>query len=522
MERGSALTMADRLRPLRFFLAFLFLILLPSCATTPAPAGSPSASEAGTATSLTPEFIPGQTSSGNAATKITVLYTNDEQGWMEGAEPGQGAANLVGVWQQRFGYTPDGPFVILSGGDMWTGAAISTWYEGQSMVEVMNAMHYNAAALGNHEFDFGLDGLAERAGEMQFPLLAANLVYRADGSRPTDLGIQPYTIFEVDGVRVAVIGLITTLTPGITFPKYTGGFQFEDYKDAVEKVLPEIEAQEPDLVLVAAHVCVDELVPLAHDLRESGIRMLGGGHCEEIQASVNDGILILEAGHDLETYGYATFSADSAGGTFELESYGTAPNIGGAAYAPVEDVVQVWHDRSQADLDTPIGYLSSGMDSSSATLRRMIVETWLAELPNAEIALTNLGGIRDGLRGGEITVSDVISILPFDDTIVQIELTGRELRSVMFDLGYDLAAGGLVQSGNAWLFGRTGVPLDPDRAYTVLINNFMYTENYPFLGLDPNGYDTGILYRQPVIDWIRAQGSDSAHPIDAKISELVK
>ena len=50
----------------------------------------------------------------------------------------------------------------------------------------------------------------------------------------------------------------------------------------------------------------------------------------------------------------------------------------------------------------------------------------------------------------------------------------------------------------------------------------MYTENYPFLGLDPNGYDTGILYRQPVIDWIRTQGSDSEHPIDAKITELAK
>lgn len=116
----------------------------PTAASTQTPTDTPIPS----ATEVVPE---------SSVREITVLYTNDEQCWMEGVEEGSGAANLIGVWQKEHGYTPDGPFVILSGGDMWTGAAISTLYEGQSMVEVMNSMHYDAAALGNHEFDFGLE-----------------------------------------------------------------------------------------------------------------------------------------------------------------------------------------------------------------------------------------------------------------------------------------------------------------------------------------------------------------------------
>jgi 2',3'-cyclic-nucleotide 2'-phosphodiesterase (5'-nucleotidase family) len=88
---------------------------------------------------------------------LTILYTNDEHGWMEGMEPGQSAAHLYEMWQEEEGYYEDGPFLILSGGDNWTGPAISTWTEGESMVAVMNAMHYDASAVGNHEFDFGLE-----------------------------------------------------------------------------------------------------------------------------------------------------------------------------------------------------------------------------------------------------------------------------------------------------------------------------------------------------------------------------
>ena len=81
--------------------------------------------------------------------QLTILYTNDEHGWMEGVREGLGAANLVGMWRNQFGYEPGlDSYLLLSGGDMWTGPAISTWFEGEGMVEVMNQMGYSAAAVG--------------------------------------------------------------------------------------------------------------------------------------------------------------------------------------------------------------------------------------------------------------------------------------------------------------------------------------------------------------------------------------
>ena len=110
--------------------------------------------------------------------ELTVLYSNDEHGWMEGVEPGRGAANLLGLWREKEGYSEDGPFLLLSGGDHWTGPAISTWFEGEGMVEVMNTMGYDATAIGNHEFDFGLDNLELRIQQANFPYLAANIQWK--------------------------------------------------------------------------------------------------------------------------------------------------------------------------------------------------------------------------------------------------------------------------------------------------------------------------------------------------------
>ena len=123
---------------------------------------------------------------------LTVIYTNDEHGWIMGEEVGQGAAEIAGLWAAN--YAGDDAVLILSGGDNWTGPAISTWFGGESMVEVMNAMGYTAAAVGNHEFDFGLAGLKIRTEQANYPYLGANIRYKSDGSVPAVLGFQPYKI----------------------------------------------------------------------------------------------------------------------------------------------------------------------------------------------------------------------------------------------------------------------------------------------------------------------------------------
>jgi 5'-nucleotidase / UDP-sugar diphosphatase len=113
---------------------------------------------------------------------------------MAGTDAHGGAASMLTHWREDEGYSPDGPFLVLSGGDTWTGPALSTWFDGESMIEVMNLMGYDAAAVGNHEFDFGLDGLRERGAQAEFPFLAANM--RTAAGTEIDFAL-PYVVHEV-------------------------------------------------------------------------------------------------------------------------------------------------------------------------------------------------------------------------------------------------------------------------------------------------------------------------------------
>ncbi|MFO7843612.1 MAG: hypothetical protein R6V16_07345, partial [Bacteroidales bacterium] len=117
--------------------------------------------------------------------EFTIFYTNDEHGWLEATEESDGAAGLAGMWKTEEKYDGSENFLILSGGDNWTGPAVSTWFMGEPMVEVMNSLEYDASAIGNHDFDFTIEILEERLEQMNFPFLAANIIEKSSGEIPS-------------------------------------------------------------------------------------------------------------------------------------------------------------------------------------------------------------------------------------------------------------------------------------------------------------------------------------------------
>ncbi len=454
--------------------------------------------------------------------EITILYTNDEHGWMAGAQEGAGAANLMGLWETAEEYQPDGGnFLLLSGGDMWTGPAISTWFQGQSMAEVMNAMGYDAAAVGNHEFDFGLAALQTRAAESDFPFLSANIRMKNDGTTPEELGIRPYTIITVNDIQVGIIGLTTTSTPTTTNPVNVAEFDFIDYETALREVVPLAKAAGAEMIVVPAHICQTELESLAQDVADLGIHLLGGGHCNELFATEINDMVVLEGGTALASYAYATFQFDTASDTVIAAAYGVESNSGGVADPVVESIVMRWQEEADAELNRTIGYSEQGLVQRSQGMQSLITETWLWAYPTADVAITNLGGMRTDLPPGDITLADVVGVMPFDNVIVELQLTGEQL-DVM--LGQPSAAiGGVYRDNFRWYLKTTGEELDRDGLYTVLVNDFMYAggDDYALLSVyDPNGYNTAINWRQPVIDWIMAQSSSPEAPLDEAIATL--
>lgn len=452
--------------------------------------------------------------------ELTIFYTNDEHGWMEGMEPETGVANLMGLWRAA-SYEEDGAYLILSGGDMWTGPAISTWFEGESMVEVLNEMDYAAAAVGNHEFDFGLEALRARALESDFPFLSAN-VRDAQGETPREWGIEPYTVVERNGIQIGILGLTTMSTPVTTNPANLSDLQFVDYEAALRETAPQARADGAELLLVAGHVCRDELAALAHEVADLEIAFMGGGHCNERFVETVGETLIVGGGYHFTSYARADLFFDTVSESVVEARAETVMNEPGAAPDPeVGSVVARWQERAQEELEVVIGYSEHGLKRRSDEMLALVTESWLWATPSADVAITNDGGFRAALPPGEITFADVVGVLPFNNVLVKVTLSGDELLQVL--ARGNAAVGGARPGVGEWILEETGVPIRRDETYQVLVNDFMYAggDGYSMLAqYDAEAYNTGIDWRQPVIDWIVAQESSVEAPLDEAFARL--
>ncbi len=456
--------------------------------------------------------------------ELTILYTNDEHGWMEGVEENLGAANLMSTWADELGYTAEGPFLLISGGDMWTGPAISTWFEGESMAEVMNGMGYAAAAVGNHEFDFGLEALQARAIESDFPFVSANVRWKANGETPTELGIEPFTVVEVNGVRIGIIGLTTTRTRTTTNPANISELDFLNYETAVREVLPDVLAAGAELIVIPGHICEFEMRDLAARIPDLPVHLIGGGHCNELIATEADGTVLLEGGSHLATYAYAEFLFDTDTDQVVNVTYGTGfTDSDSQPNDEVAAVVAKWQAETDEELSVVIGYTERGFRQRSQEQRDLITESWLWAYPTADVAMTNLGGFRADIPAGELTFGDIVGVFPFNNVLVEVQLTGEQLLTILTSSQEEVALGGMSQVGSRWQLDRTGEEITADGTYTVLVNDFMYAGGSGFGRLaqyDPDGYNTAIDWRQPVIDWIQAQASSAQNPLDTAVQAL--
>ncbi|HDP98626.1 MAG TPA: bifunctional metallophosphatase/5'-nucleotidase [bacterium] len=439
--------------------------------------------------------------------EVIILYTNDEHGWMEPTSTHGGAAGMMGLWKQREGYSADGPYLILSGGDMWTGPAISTWTAGESMVQVMNAMGYSAAAIGNHEFDFKVDGLNRNLSLSQFPYLSANIKTKSTGEIPEFA--EPYLIKQVNDVNVGIIGLTTVTTPTSTFPDNVQDYDFIDYAEALEQVVPRVKADGAELIVVAAHICSWEMKALAAKAKSLGVSMIGGGHCTDT-ININDsGVALVHSGRNMQHYARVQIQYDTVGDTLISISQQLVENKGGTADAEIASIVAYWRDQVDATLSEVIGFTENGIGSRSWAMYNMVTDSWLISYPAAQISCTNAGGIRQSIPSGEITLETIVSVLPFENSIVELELTGSQLMDVVSRLIF----GGMTSVGGYRL--TDGTPLDPSQTYRVLTIDYLYSRpDYNFQNYDETPYYTSIHYRQPVIDWIKSLNTSPENPLD--------
>ena len=281
----------------------------------------------------------------------------------------------------------------------------------------------------------------------------------------------------------------------------------EDFKRAVER----------------STVPSRELQALAEKVADLNIDLMGAGHCNEKYAQKVGNTIVLGGGSSLASYAYAAFDYDFQTGQVTSSTFGTRDNEGGAADPAVAAIVSRWQAKTNAELDQKIGYLANDIPQQSTAMQDLTTGAWLWANPVADVALTNLGGMRDRLSAGQMTKASIVNVMPFNNVLIQVRLSGSQLLQVIAAGRTSLAIGGLHKEGSGWVVDKSGLKLDNAGTYTVLVNDFMYAggDSYRMLAkFDPSGYNTSIDWRQPVIDWILAQNSSPTLPLDGAIAGL--
>lgn len=465
---------------------------------------------------------------------ITLLNTADEHGWLQPFSPfGSdktigGAANVHGWWTAGEAVNPE-TVLVLSSGDNWTGPSISTWYEGEPMVEVFNLMGYHASAIGNHEFDFGREVMDQRFAEADYAYLAANIRDRATGELASFS--KAYELFELGDVTVGVIGLITTDTATTTHPKNIGDLSFAAYDETLNEFLPDVIDAGAEVVVVLAHVCVDELAELASEFA-GRIHALFAGHCNEFEAQMVDGASIMGSGAKFAGYAKLDITYDrQADEVVEMEQklvtveYMTDGENPVTPNAEIVAVVEQWQELVDAQLNEVLGYTAEGIEQRSHSMANLVTDAWLWAHPSANIALTNWGGFRAEIPAGDITWGTIVDVLPFDNNLVTVKITGEQLAENLLCCGG--AVGGIsyaVENDGVDIKLTDGSELDPEATYIVMINDFMYAggDDYLFGEQDHQGYDTNVHWRQPVIDYLLSLDTDVSTPLDTLLDPTAR
>lgn len=425
---------------------------------------------------------------------LTILHTNDMHGFfVEGDYDGMGAAKLKTVFDMYDAMSPN--TLILDAGDATQGANLVTLSNGEKAMEVMNALGYDAMATGNHEFDYNQAQLLKNVGLADFPVLAAN-VKKADG---TDF-LTPYIIKEVDGFKVAIFGLITPDTTFLSHPDNSIGLTFED-PITVAKALVPVLATKADIVIGLVHLG-DEgtgtLTSSALATAVTGMDLIIDGHSHstyEYGKMVN-GTLIASTGEKTKNVGVVEFSimagevasvdahlftkADSANIEADADVNAIIEAIQATNAVIEEEVVATTTEILQGERDD--------VRTGETNLGNLIAES-LLDISGADVALTNGGGIRASINVGEITKGEVLTVLPYGNTVRVIELTGKDLIAAIENGITDFPnakgafphiAGMTVEFDSSKDAGSrvvslmvAGVKVDETKTYTLATNDYL-------------------------------------------------
>ncbi len=408
---------------------------------------------------------------------LTILHTNDLHARLVALENGRGgfAALAATIRRERANCTD---CILLNAGDLVQGTPVSTIFQGLPVFEIANLFGYDAATLGNHDFDYGWMQTRKFLQTASYPIVSANIT-DSEGHLFTS---EPYVILRVNGLRVAVIGAMTEELRTLSTPKLLQQWHAGPVIEAARKCAAEVRDQ-ADLIVLVGHINgieEDQFLKLAPEIP---VFVTGHLHNGLEHEKVRDGRVLVRVKGYGEELGRLELKVDTEKKAPVTWTWKRV-RVDVRDVEPASDVatlVKRWEDEVSKRVDEPLAV--SKRQFTKAEVKQLI-EQAMREETGADFAFVNSGGVRDIVPKGQLQVRNIWDIMPFDNRVVFAQMKGSLLPPVVL--------------GNR--------KVDPDREYTLAVTDFTAAnqsaeEQLRTTAINFTG-DGGLL-RDLLIDWFR-------------------
>ncbi len=408
---------------------------------------------------------------------LTILHTNDLHARLTALDNGRGGFAALAATIRREREHCSG-CILLNAGDLAQGTPVSTIFHGLPVFEIANLFGYDAATLGNHDFDYGWMQTRTFLQTARYPIVSANLV----GGEGRLFTPRPYVILPVNGLRVAVIGAMTEELRTLSTPKLMGQWHAAPVVEAVRKYARQVRDQ-ADLIVLLGHINGDEEKDVLENVSEIPVLVTGHLHTGLAHEVVRSGRVLVRVKGYGEELGRLELKVDTEKKAPVSWSWQRIP-VDARAVEPAADVAALvtrWEAEVSQRVDQPLAVSRRKFDRGEV---KRLIEQAMREETGADFAFINQGGVRDIVPQGQLLVRNIWDIMPFDNRVVFGRFKGSALPSVV-------------------LGGRK---VDPEREYTLAVSDFTAAnqsadEQLRTTGLEFTG-DGGLL-RDLLIDWFR-------------------
>lgn len=456
------------------------------------------------------------------AVPVRILTTGDMHGalkgsLMDGYQIG-GAASMLAAWKAREDFAP-GKYLVLSAGDNIGYSPLSNMLEGEPDIEVLNAMGFTASAVSMQEFAFGRGQFLRLGGQATFPFLAANLINTA--GTPVEVA-KPYIIVDAQGVKVAVIGLITpSLPPSVNL----GLLKVIPPEPALRVATQEARLKGAQVVVVVSSLPPADLSTLARAVVDLRIPLMIGGFSHDVGGGslADTDTWVIANGSRWSTYGRIDLDVDADGARVTSAKQVTLAQRNPALDPAITTIIDRHMAKLGPDYNKPLGASTTGLWRST-TGAAFALHGWLANDPNSEFAAINMGGMRQDLPAGAFTKADVINMLPFDDRLYRISITGQQLLELISPRGDQIGLCGLAVADGKFTVMRSGEALDPKKTYHLIVDDYLYNNCDSMKKADAAPVTIFPDWRLPLYKWLADHDTVKGRPVEKMmtLTKLVK